>query len=113
MEVDARLDLLGLLGEGYALALGFFDWNRPYEGLDDKCEPLVASSNRSVDAESGADQRRASCCSRIATGLTSPSRFSSRYFFLGGVATFASEGAAAVTFGLSFFGFLVSQLLRT
>jgi hypothetical protein len=49
----------------------------------------------------------------IATGLTSPPRYFSRYFFLGGVAIFASEGADAATFGFSFFGFLVSRLLRT
>jgi hypothetical protein len=39
-------------------------------------------------------------------------RYFSRYFFLGGVAIFASEGADA-TFGFPFFGFLVSRLLRT
>jgi hypothetical protein len=31
-------------------------------------------------------------------------RYFSRYFFLGGVAIFVSEGADAVTFGFSFFG---------
>ncbi len=45
--------------------------------------------------------------------LTSPPRYFSRYFFLGGVATFVSEGADAATFGFSFFGFLTSWLLRT
>jgi hypothetical protein len=40
-------------------------------------------------------------------------RYFSRYFFLGGVAIFASEGADEATFGFSFFGFLVSRLLRT
>jgi hypothetical protein len=39
-------------------------------------------------------------------------RYFSRYFFLG-VAIFASEGADEATFGFSFFGFLVSRLLRT
>ena len=51
--------------------------------------------------------------SRIATGLTSSPRYFSRYFFLGGVANFVSEGADAATFGFSFFGFLLSRLLRT
>jgi hypothetical protein len=37
----------------------------------------------------------------------------SRYFFLGGVAIFLSEGADAAVFGFSFFGFLTSRLLRT
>jgi hypothetical protein len=46
---------------------------------------------------------------RIATGLMSPPR----YFFLGGVAILASEVADAASFGFSFFGFLVSRLLRT
>jgi hypothetical protein len=39
--------------------------------------------------------------------------YSSRYFFLGGVAIFMSEGADSATFGFSFFGFLASRLLRT
>src|SRR6202043_629498 len=39
--------------------------------------------------------------------------YSSRYFFLGGVAIFMSEGADFATFGFSFFGFLASRLLRT
>jgi hypothetical protein len=39
--------------------------------------------------------------------------YSSRYFFLGGVAIFMSEGAKSATFGFSFFGFLASRLLRT
>jgi hypothetical protein len=51
--------------------------------------------------------------SRIASGLTSPPRYFSRYFFLGGIAIFVSEGADAATFGFSFLGFLASRLLRT
>jgi hypothetical protein len=39
--------------------------------------------------------------------------YSSRYFFLGGVAIFMSEGADSATFGFSFFGFLASRLLRS
>jgi len=39
--------------------------------------------------------------------------YSSRYFFLGGVAIFMSEGADSATFGFSFFSFLASRLLRT
>jgi hypothetical protein len=46
-------------------------------------------------------------------GLTSPPRYFSHYFFLGGVAIFVSEGADAATFGFSFFGFLASRSLRT
>jgi hypothetical protein len=46
-------------------------------------------------------------------GLDVAPRYFSRYFFLGGVAIFVSEGADAATFGFSFFGFLVSRLLRT
>ena len=42
-----------------------------------------------------------------------PARYSFRYFFLGGVAIFMSEGADSATFGFSFFGFLASRLLRT
>jgi antirestriction protein ArdC len=64
----------------------------------DKKAIFTAASKRS---------RRISCGS--AGGVSS----SLRYFFLGGVAIFASEGAAAAAFGFSFFGFLVSRLLRT
>jgi hypothetical protein len=49
----------------------------------------------------------------IASGLTLPLRHFPRYFFLGGVAILLSEGADAAVFGLSFFGFLTSRLLRT
>src|SRR5580704_824627 len=39
--------------------------------------------------------------------------YSSRYFFLGGVAIFMSEGSDSATFCFSLFGFLASRLLRT
>jgi hypothetical protein len=41
-----------------------------------------------------------------------PSRSPPRYFVLGGVANFMSEGADAAVFGFSFFGVLASRLLR-
>lgn len=56
---------------------------------------------------------RANGPNRIASGLTLPLRYFPRYFFLGGVAIFLSEGADAAVFGFSFFGFLTSRLLRT
>jgi hypothetical protein len=91
------------------------DFHRRIQGI--RCSRLPRGSARGVSGfPCGPAGKRRGAIWRmgiIAIGLTLSPRYFSHYFFLGGVAIFASEGADAATFGFSFFGFLVSRLLRT